>query len=100
MSTLVFTGDTTLENVYHTNAKEIYLFVVESIKHNLHLSSKEQIRVATIQLNDLEYHIDLPRHNFLEALKKASLIFKENNDNVLLEESESLQLKILEVEAR
>lgn len=100
MNSLVLNGDAPFERVYQNNAKEIYRYVVESIQNNLHIGSKEKIRVATIQLNDLEYHIDLPRENFVDALKKAATVFSENNEMEKAQECALLELKVLEVEAR
>lgn len=90
MSTMVFHGNTTFEEVYHKNALAIYDTVLEKIKKNIHARSKEMIRIATIQLNNLEYNIDIPATNFYEVLKRASQVFNEHNETRKSEECLSL----------
>ncbi|MEZ4798714.1 MAG: hypothetical protein R2809_02825 [Flavobacteriales bacterium] len=79
MSTMVFHGNTTFEEVFHKNALAIYEAVLEKIKKNIHARSKEIIRIATIRLNNLEYNIDIPASNFCDVLQRASQVFKEYN---------------------
>lgn len=90
MCILVFYDHTSFENVYHKNALVIYEKVLEKIRRNIDAKPNQMIRIATIRLSNLEYHIDISRANFHDILKRASQVFKEHNETQKSEECLSL----------
>lgn len=86
MASLKFKGDITLDQVFNQHKSTIYDRLVEEIKLVYEDSSINEITVIHIELNSVEYSINLTRNKFISGLESA-ISFYEN-----VEEYEKCQI--------
>ena len=86
MTSLKFNGDITLDEVFNTNKSIIYDSVLKRIQESYSDLKILEVKVITIEINDIEYSINLAREKFIGSLENAISFY------VTLEEYEKCQL--------
>jgi hypothetical protein len=86
MKSLKFNGDITLDEVFNKNKAIIYDSVLEKIKDAYSDPNCLEVKVINIEINGVDYSINLARERFISSLENAIEFY------VGLEEYEKCQL--------
>lgn len=80
MTSLKFTGEITLDEVYSKNKDTIHNSILQAIK-TVYLDLKiNEIQVIKISINEVEYSINLDRSKFKVALQNVIPFFEEREE--------------------
>ena len=71
MKLLKFDGDITLDEVFNTNKAIIYDSVLEKIKDAYRDPKCLEVKVINIEINQVDYSINLARERFVSSLENA-----------------------------
>lgn len=71
MTSLKFSGDVTLDDVFNQNKITIYDNVLKAISEAYRDTSIDEVKVITIEINQVEYSINLARSKFISSLENA-----------------------------
>ena len=86
MTSLKFTGEITLDEVYSTNKSTIHNSILQAISKVYLDQEINEIQVIKISINEVEYLINLQRSKFKVAIQNLISFFEE------IEEYEKCQL--------
>ena len=71
MKLLKFTGDISLDQAFDQNKDVIYDNVLEKIQESYQDETVDEVKVITIEINNVEYSINLARVKFVSSLENA-----------------------------
>ena len=80
MTSLKFTGEVSLEEIYAQNKSIIYDSLFKSIKKSYKNKSVQEIEVIKISINDIEYSIKLNREKFISSLESIISFYEETEE--------------------
>jgi len=71
MTSLKFNGEITLDEVFDRHRITIYDKVVDSIEKSYKDTSVFEVKIINIEINNMEYSINLGRDKFISGLENA-----------------------------
>lgn len=77
MTSLNFSGDITLDDVFSQHRIIIYDNVVEAIQANFENLELDEITAVKIMINRVEYSVRLSRSKFVSSLKSAISFYEK-----------------------
>ena len=80
MTSLKFTGEVSLEEIYAQNKSIIYDSLFKSIKKSYKNETVQEIEVIKISINEIEYSIKLGRDRFIPSLESIISFYEETEE--------------------
>lgn len=77
MTSLKFKGDITLDEVFSRHRITIYDKLVQAIRGSYENEKIDEIKVINIEINNVEYSINLAKNKFISGLENAISFYEQ-----------------------